>query len=87
MNINVATWGRLLKRNLNFQKSISGTEHRSEGQTSSSGEKRLTVFMSIEEDLYLPNGLSILWLFVAFFVLSEHTFALFCPFIHGDQSC
>ncbi len=23
MNINVATWGRLLKRNLNFQKSVS----------------------------------------------------------------
>ena len=24
MNINVATWGRLLKRNLNFQKSVGG---------------------------------------------------------------
>ena len=38
MNINVATWGRLLKRNLNFQKSMTNADHRSEGHSSSTGE-------------------------------------------------
>ncbi len=38
MNINVATWGRLLKRNLNFQKSITNTESRSESHSSSTGK-------------------------------------------------
>ncbi len=53
MNINVATWGRLLKRNLNFQKSLpafdgsgsgsgsgfaSSSSSRQEGQ-STTGEK------------------------------------------------
>lgn len=33
MNINVATWGRLLKRNLNFQKSLSASEHRVESHS------------------------------------------------------
>lgn len=43
MNINVATWGRLLKRNLNFQKSINQTnsnnraEHQHQQQQSSTG--------------------------------------------------
>ena len=35
LNINVATWGRLLKRNLNFQKSLT-----TESNSSSSGDNQ-----------------------------------------------
>ncbi len=37
MNINVATWGRLLKRNLNFQKSLPAFDGSGSGSGSGSG--------------------------------------------------
>ena len=39
LNINVATWGRLLKRNLNFQKSLP----ESGGGGSGSGERSTSI--------------------------------------------
>ncbi len=49
MNINVATWGRLLKRNLNFQKSVpfdgSGGGHAAR-QDSQSSTGRNLIYLS-----------------------------------------
>jgi hypothetical protein len=40
MNINVATWGRLLKRNLNFQRSIPESTGRTESAATAAGKRR-----------------------------------------------
>ena len=56
MNINVATWGRLLKRNLNFQKSIDNSNNASSSASASSsalGKKDLSASRSICQRQYL----------------------------------
>ncbi len=56
MNINVATWGRLLKRNLNFQKSLSTSENRADSH-SATGIKSIGLRVYSIENVYSQTRL------------------------------
>ena len=51
MNINVATWGRLLKKNINMSKSVVHEQ----GGHESTGRKSLTKIFHISETLFIKK--------------------------------